>query len=698
MPQRNKVMKRKMITYICFWISIFTICPVVSGQTDYTYEKGKSFQNVPAFSMIDGIDLTQVSSTLLSEKSVPEKQQTIAYTVQLPEYSRGIFFSRDSRPEDFEWPNNTNRLLPWTFMQLQDLCNETYSGIPSNATPSPLGDALLLELVNGEFLFIKAVAGTNSLSWLQVNPDGSLRLYLSTLGKDFLAPSAPLLLVQKEKNIYGAFHKSYQRLINNKSIASLKRRTDKTYFEAFQYLGWCTWEHYHSDIDETKILSDLKAIEKSGIPIRYILIDDGHLANKDRMLTSFLPDPHRFPSGWKNIMAQKKEDKIKWMGLWYSLSGYWMGLSPQNEFPDSIQNDLYKHYTCLLPGSSSTNIEAFYQYYVKTLKLCGFDFLKVDNQAFTLPLYMGETEVIRQARACNSALEAAMHKQNMGLMNCMAQNVINTDHTLYSNSTRVSIDYKKYDEDMAKSHLFQSYTNTLLFGQTVWPDHDMFHSSDTICGALMARSKAISGGPVYLSDSPQDFIKEYINPLIDEKGKIYRPSAPAIPTPESILSNPIWSGKSYRVFAPVGDEAMSLICYNLNTSSQNQKIETTIRKQDFLLRNSFAGGSGYKAERVLLFDWEKQEAEELIDEKTVNLNGFSDKLFHLCPIRNGWAVIGIQEKYLSPATVSILSSSASRLKLSVSCPGTLKVWFETTTTSGIKSFHIDKPQTIVINK
>lgn len=581
MPQRNKVMKRKMITYICFWISIFTICPVVSGQTDYTYEKGKSFQNVPAFSMIDGIDLTQVSSTLLSEKSVPEKQQTIAYTVQLPEYSRGIFFSRDSRPEDFEWPNNTNRLLPWTFMQLQDLCNETYSGIPSNATPSPLGDALLLELVNGEFLFIKAVAGTNSLSWLQVNPDGSLRLYLSTLGKDFLAPSAPLLLVQKEKNIYGAFHKSYQRLINNKSIASLKRRTDKTYFEAFQYLGWCTWEHYHSDIDETKILSDLKAIEKSGIPIRYILIDDGHLANKDRMLTSFLPDPHRFPSGWKNIMAQ---------------------------------------------------------------------------------------------------------------------NVINTDHTLYSNSTRVSIDYKKYDEDMAKSHLFQSYTNTLLFGQTVWPDHDMFHSSDTICGALMARSKAISGGPVYLSDSPQDFIKEYINPLIDEKGKIYRPSAPAIPTPESILSNPIWSGKSYRVFAPVGDEAMSLICYNLNTSSQNQKIETTIRKQDFLLRNSFAGGSGYKAERVLLFDWEKQEAEELIDEKTVNLNGFSDKLFHLCPIRNGWAVIGIQEKYLSPATVSILSSSASRLKLSVSCPGTLKVWFETTTTSGIKSFHIDKPQTIVINK
>ena len=122
-----------------------------------------------------------------------------------------------------------------------------------------------------------------------------------------------------------------------------------------------------------------------------------------------------------------------------------------------------------------------------------FDFLKVDNQAFTLPLYMGSTEVVRQAKECNLALEKQTHAQQVGLMNCMAQNVLNTDHTLHSGVARVSIDYKKYNENMAKSHLFQSYTNTLLQGQTVWPDHDMFHSSDTICGSLMARSKAISG-------------------------------------------------------------------------------------------------------------------------------------------------------------------------------------------------------------
>lgn len=160
------------------------------------------------------------------------------------------------------------------------------------------------------------------------------------------------------------------------------------------------------------------------------------------------------------------------------------------------------------------------------MKEYGFDFLKIDNQSFTLPLYMGGTQVIRQAKDCNLALEHQTHRMQMGLMNCMAQNVLNIDHTLYSSVTRASIDYKKYDENMAKSHLFQSYTNTLILGQTVWPDHDMFHSCDTVCGSLMARSKAISGGPVYLSDSPSEFIADNIRPLIDETGKIFRPAAP----------------------------------------------------------------------------------------------------------------------------------------------------------------------------
>jgi len=692
-------MRRIIHISVCIFVSILAGTSMLA-QNPFTYYKGKGYENIAAYRMKKDIDLNTYTSSapILYEQSVPEHQNTLSYKVALPPYVCGVFFSRDSRANDYQWPNNTNRLLPWMFNRLQELTQDNYPGIPSNSQPSTLGDALLLQLSNGEYLFVKAVAGDNSLSWLQVNTDGTLTLYISTLGEDQLTGEVPLLLTQRSQSVYDVFNNAYSTLIADKKVSSIKKRVDKKYFEAFDYLGWCTWEHYHYDIDETKILNDMDAIEASGIPVRYILIDDGHIANENRQLTSLTPDKQRFPNGWTRIMKRKQTDKIKWIGLWYSLSGYWSGISANNDFPQKIRKALYSYNGSLLPGRSSNNIETFYEYYVNTMKKNGFDFLKIDNQSFTLPLYMGNTQVIRQAKDCNLALEHQTDKAQIGLMNCMAQNVLNTDHTLHSAVTRVSIDYKKYDENMAKSHLFQSYTNTLLLGQTVWPDHDMFHSCDTVCGDLMARSKAISGGPVYLSDSPNDFIPENIWPLIDEAGKIFRPSAPAIPTPESILTNPLQSGKDYRVFAPTGDEAVSVICYNLNASPTHKEVKTSVSPKDYFLCRSTASPSSSPIDKMLTFNWEKQRAEILTTDKEVTLKGFTDCLFHLCPIHQGWAVIGIQEKYLSPATVQILSRTNDTLTLNVLCTGTLRVWVESHGKQELRSIPINKPGKIEISK
>ena len=691
---------RKHKTYLFSLLlgSAVWLSPPVLGQTSFVYEKGKIFNDIITFQMTKAVSLAKLQAPVFYEQAIPDGQQTLSYKIEVPEYKQGIFFSRDFRPGDYQWPNNTNRLLPWGFTRLEDLTKDTYPGIPSNGTPSVLGDALLLELTDGQFLYTKAVTGDNSISWFQINKDSSLTVCLSTLGTDRLSPQAPVLLVQKGETAYDAIRKAYTTLTGNKEISALQKRSDKDYFEAFKYLGWCSWEHYHFDIDETKMLNDLDGIEASGLPIRYVLIDDGHLANKNRQLTSFVPDKERFPDGWKNIMARKKENKVKWMGLWYNFCGYWMGISPENDFPEKIKQSLYLYNGSMLPGKEKENIGAFYQYYVGTLKDYGFDFLKIDNQSFLLPLYMGNTEVIRQAKACNLALEEQTHNQQVGLMNCMAQNILNIDHTLYSGVTRVSIDYKKYDENMAKSHLFQSYTNTLLQGQTVWPDHDMFHSCDTVCGSLMARSKALSGGPVYLSDSPADFIKENILPLIDEEGKLFRPEAPAIPTPESVITNPLQDGKAYRVFAPTGDEAVSLICYNLNTSPQYHNVQAMISKADYLLRETMTEKASPKDQRIILYDWAKQAATELTTDKQIILEGFTDQLYHLCPVANGWAVIGVQEKFLSPSTVRILTRNDKQLTLDVLCPGTVKVWVESGNKRELRSIPVSAPGRITINK
>ena len=199
-------------------------------------------------------------------------------------------------------------------------------------------------------------------------------------------------------------------------------------------------------------------------------------------------------------------------------------------------------------------------------------------------------------------------------------------------------------------------------------------------------------------DSPVDFVKENILPLIDEEGRIFRPEAPAIPTPESVITNPLKDGKAYRVFAPTGNEAVSLICYNLNTSPSHHQVETTISPADYSLRETMSGKAAPRAERILLYDWEKQTAEVLTADKQIALEGFTDRLFHLCPIRNGWAVVGIQEKFLSPATVEVISSSSKQLKLNVLCPGNLRVWAEGNSQQELRTIPVSHPGEITINK
>lgn len=680
------------------FLLLFILChSIVWGQQPaFFYKKGKPFSDANTYFVPNPVYLKGKNPTFISSGTIPEQKHTVCFTIALPEYVSGVFFSRDFKDGGEIWPNITNRLLPWSFNKLNDLLSPNYKGIPSNGNPSVIGDYVLLQLKNGRFAFLKAVAGANSLSWFHITTNNKLQVYVSTLGEDFLDSEVPLLSYAEEESVYKLMHNIFEFFTNDARYSTARMRTEKKHFEPFNYLGWCTWEQYHFDINESKLLKDIDLIENSDLPIRYILIDDGHPQSNKEQLSSFTPDSKKFPNAWSTIINKKKEDKIKWMGLWYNFTGYWNGISSENDFPQSIKENLYANQKAMLPGKNNTQINSFYRYYLETIKHDGFDFVKIDNQSFMLPLYMGGTNVIQAARDCNIALEQQAQETGLGLMNCMAQNVLNIDNTKYSSSSRVSIDYKKYNMGMAKSHLFQSYANTLIMGQTVWPDHDMFHSSDSISGALMARSKAISGGPVYLSDSPADFVKENINPLIDAQGKLFKPLVPAVPTPESIFMNPVYGDKAYRVCAPVGDEALAIICYNLSTSSS---AITSIKPSDYLLRNELLSTNKIKhAEKIVLYDWKKQTSKILSAENEISLTGFSDKLYFLCPVSMGWGVIGLQNKYLSPATVHIVKRTMDKLVLDVFAPGQLKVWVQKNKKGILRTIEITKKQRIEIKK
>lgn len=69
-------MREYKAIFICILICNVFVCPKSFGQTDYTYEKGKSFKNTNALSMTDTIDLTSISSPISYKKSIPGQTQT----------------------------------------------------------------------------------------------------------------------------------------------------------------------------------------------------------------------------------------------------------------------------------------------------------------------------------------------------------------------------------------------------------------------------------------------------------------------------------------------------------------------------------------------------------------------------------------------------------------------------------------------
>jgi len=95
-------MKRYFIISLLTLASTVAPLTAVFAQSSFIYEKGKSFKDVNASPMPQTIRLDRTAEPVIYENAVPENATTICYRIQLPSYVRGTFFSRDSRPGDYE--------------------------------------------------------------------------------------------------------------------------------------------------------------------------------------------------------------------------------------------------------------------------------------------------------------------------------------------------------------------------------------------------------------------------------------------------------------------------------------------------------------------------------------------------------------------------------------------------------------------
>jgi len=595
--------------------------------------------------------------------------------LDLPQWKHALYWAPFQKydfdlSQPMRWPDGCNRAQPLAIDSFENL--------------TPGGFQLLVELEEGGFRCLLPIASPRAVAWFN-GDDGKLVLAIGTLGTVTADGEPAVLAIGTGPTATEACHAAWEQALECGDLrGSTRWRHEKRYPEMLEYLGWCSWEQFQTDISATTFIDAVKQIEASPIPARWALLDDGYLHEEARQLLSFAGND-KFRDHWDEIRNLRNPAGIRWLGLWLNFNGYWSGIHPNHELTDlahhleklpgterkGLPSDTY-----LMPKEGRPHSRAFYDAMIGDAAAKGFDFIKVDNQAKNVALLQGHGNAAMRSADNAQALEESSAFYTGGLINCMAHNQVCAFNTRVSAVTRCSEDYVLGDAPRAKRHLYNSYANMLWLGWTVWGDHDMFHSSDAVSARMMAVSKALSGGPVYLSDAPADFDETQIRPLCFADGRLLRPLAPAAPLPDSIFIDPYQGGHAFRVAAPLPHDAAAIAIYNL--TDPEEPVTGMVDPQD--LRDAGALVLPRKAstppqhETCLLYDWDTRETRILHAARGFYLPTFSDKLFLLVPIRSEWAVIGDPTKFLSPCAVEILEQTRNRLVLQPVEKCELLVW------------------------
>lgn len=92
-------------------------------------------------------------------------------------------------------------------------------------------------------------------------------------------------------------------------------------------------------------------------------------------------------------------------------------------------------------------------------------------------------------------------------------------------------------------HMIHCAYNSMWMGQMIQPDWDMFQS-DHLCAKFHAGSRAICGGPVYVSDSVSGHDFDLIKKLVYPDGTIPKCQHFALPTRDCLFRNPLFDYKT----------------------------------------------------------------------------------------------------------------------------------------------------------
>uniref|UniRef100_A0A1D2A580 galactinol--sucrose galactosyltransferase n=1 Tax=Auxenochlorella protothecoides TaxID=3075 RepID=A0A1D2A580_AUXPR len=275
---------------------------------------------------------------------------------------------------------------------------------------------------------------------------------------------------------------------------------------------------------------------------------------------------------------------VAWVVCWHALSAYWSGVSWES--PGMARYAPRLVYGAPTPGVAEVepsaawnpavlggvgwvgDMGALFEDMHAYLAAAGVAGVKVDAQAGVGFVGHASGGGAAAAARAHAALEAsiAVHFPANLAVNCMCHSTENIYAWEGTALARVSDDFYPTDASTHRPHVAACAFNSLFFSGVAHPDWDMFQSEHR-AAALHAAARAVSGGPVYVSDSPGRHCVPLLKRLVLPDGGVLRALRPGRPTRDSLFLDVCCDARSCLKVWNLNPRGGVLAAFNLQGSA-----------------------------------------------------------------------------------------------------------------------------------
>lgn len=462
-----------------------------------------------------------------------------------------------------------------------------------------------------------------------------------------------------------------------RSIAAVARRLNtflpreaKATPAFLDQFGWCTWNAFYDAVTAEKITGGLESWRAKHLMPGLLIVDDGWLDRCGDYLNTFSPAAGVFPNGLSEFSSYiRRMFGVRMFGVWHAFQGYWGGINPGGPLGGRFRTVANRGKIrpweeeaggeCDLFLVHPEEAAGFYAEFYRSLRASGIDFVKVDGQSATEVFSQGVLGRVGVMRAYQQAFQTAgVREFGVELLHCMAHGNDVIWHCRHSNAMRSSDDYRPlHDASWQQQHIHDNAYNSFLIGEVAVPDWDMFQSHRPH-SVYHAMARALSGGPIYVSDVPGEQDAALLEKLVRFEGEVMRPlrcPQPAQVTRDRLLADCREEKCLLKIFNRVNGVGLLGL---FHVHGGGETLEDSFRPSDV---------EGLEGTEFAV--WRPEEAGVRVVDRheplSARLAPVQSEVAVISPIRQGVALIGLLDKFNPPAGLRDVSMGSSRLSFEV---------------------------------